>query len=177
MQQSQHDPLAALIAAYREGLSLAAVAAIAGSGRIRIIAASGDGVPAASETVAARWWCRRLAEAQQIVATATARMRRIRHPDIDDLASARESIVKAATRLGIPLYSDQDITEQAMPVIARLDDEIEKQKQSGALKAVNSSYRNYRLAASGRGERVLPYARWMERYKTRLMREIAANLR
>jgi hypothetical protein len=77
----------------------------------------------------------------------------------------------------VTLLADADIEEEALRAIARLDHEIEKQKQSGALKSVNQSYRQYRLEATARGERVLPYAKWMDGYKVRLMREIAANLR
>lgn len=50
-------------------------------------------------------------------------------------------------------------------------------QRSGGLKSVNQSYRNYRLETSARGERVLPYAAWLDRYKADLVREIAANLR
>jgi hypothetical protein len=66
---------------------------------------------------------------------------------------------------------------EAKRAIARLDAEIVRQKQAGTLKSVNQSYRQYRLEASGRGERVLPYAKWMDRYKEKLIREIAANMR
>ena len=50
-------------------------------------------------------------------------------------------------------------------------------QRSGGLKSVNKSYRSYRLETSARGERVLPYATWLDRYKAGLVREVAANLR
>jgi len=62
-------------------------------------------------------------------------------------------------------------------VAARVDDEIEHLQRAGALKSVNRSYRTYRLDASARGERILRFAEWMDRYKANLIREIAANLR
>ncbi len=79
---------------------------------------------------------------------------------------------RAAARL-----ADAEIYDGAMLVAARVDREIERMQRAGALKAVNRSYRDYRLAAAARGERVLPYAAWMIRYKASLVREIAANLR
>ena len=75
------------------------------------------------------------------------------------------------------MQSDADLEQEAMRALARLDEEIERQQKAGALKSVNQSYRQYRLETSARGERVLPYAKWMERYKVKLIREIAANLR
>ncbi len=79
---------------------------------------------------------------------------------------------RAAARL-----SHDRICSDALTVVARVEGEIERMQRSGALKSVNGSYRNYRLQASARGERVLRYADWMIRYKANLVREIAANLR
>ncbi len=87
------------------------------------------------------------------------------------------SVARAAQRLGVSLLSDEEITDEADRAIARLDVEVERQMQSGGLKSVNKSYRAYRLETSARGERVLRYADWIERYKANLMRDIAANLR
>ena len=79
---------------------------------------------------------------------------------------------RAAARL-----SDEQIRRAALTVIARVDGEIARLQRTGRLKSVNRSYRDYRLQAAARGERVLPYAAWMVRYKANLVREIAANLR
>ena len=79
---------------------------------------------------------------------------------------------RAAARL-----SDDQICNDALMVAARVDDEIARMQRVGTLKPVNKSYRAYRLEASSRGERVLPYGAWMNRYKANLVREIAANLR
>jgi hypothetical protein len=78
----------------------------------------------------------------------------------------------AAARL-----SDDQLCSDALAVAARVSTEIEQMQRSGGLKAVNQSYRNYRLETSARGERVLPYMAWLDRYKADLVREIAANLR
>lgn len=161
-----------LIGAYREGLELAAVLLVAGADSLRLVAAGHDGEGALEtpETVTARWWCRRRSQADSIVAA-------IRLTQATSAAQAHEPIARTAKRLGVSLSSDEEIAEEAMRAITRLDAEVERQMQTGALKSVNKSYRAYRLEASGRGESVLRYADWMERYKANLVRDIAANLR
>jgi hypothetical protein len=74
-------------------------------------------------------------------------------------------------------FSDEQICGDALAVAARVSAELEQMQRSGALKSVNQSYRSYRLETSARGERALPYAAWLDRYKAGLVREIAANLR
>jgi hypothetical protein len=167
----------ALIAAYREGLALAAVAVIKESSGLRIKTLAPDGALASGEILVARWWCRRAAEAECIADSAMRSFRRQRQKEPDESSLARESVLRAAERLAVHLRSDADIDEEAARAIARLDDEIARQMRAGALKAVNQSYRQYRLEAASRGERVLPYAKWMNGYKIKLMREIAANMR
>jgi hypothetical protein len=167
----------ALTAAYREGLALAAVAVIAGPGGVRISVAQDDGALQPGETVVARWWCRRAAEAECVADSAGRSLRRLRDKSSDESSRASESVIRAAGQLAVSLQSDADIKQEAMRASARLDEEIAKQQRAGALKSVNQSYRQYRLDAAARGERVLPYAKWMDRYKIKLIREIAANLR
>ena len=161
------------VAAYREGLELAAVLLVAGTDSLRLLAAGHDGeaVLGTGETAKIRWWCRRRSQADSVVAAV--RLTR----SIMSAAQAHEVVARAAKRLGVSLLSDEEIAEEAMRAITRLDAEIERQMQTGALKSVNKSYRDYRLEASGRGEGVLRYADWMERYKANLVREIAATLR
>jgi hypothetical protein len=161
-----------LVAAYRQGLELAAVLLIVGPGSLRLLAAGADGEAALAtgETVAARWWCRRRLQADGVVAAV--RLRRTASGE-----EGQASVARAAQRLGVSLLSDEEITDEADRAIARLDVEVERQMQSGGLKSVNKSYRAYRLETSARGERVLRYADWIERYKANLMRDIAANLR
>jgi hypothetical protein len=163
---------ACLVAAYREGLELAAVLLIAGADSLRLLVVGHDGEAAleTSETMSARWWCRRRSQADSIVAE-------VRLMQSASAAQAGESVARAAKRLGVSLLSDEETTEEAMRAITRLDAEVERQMQTGALKSVNKSYRAYRLEASGRGESVLRYADWMERYKANLVRDIATNLR
>jgi hypothetical protein len=79
---------------------------------------------------------------------------------------------RAAARL-----SEAELYADAMLVAARVDREIERMQRAGELKSVNTSYRDYRLGAAARGEKVLRYADWIDRYKANLIRDIAANLR
>jgi hypothetical protein len=153
-------------------LELAAVLLVAGADSLRLVAAGHDGEAALEtpEIVTARWWCQRRSQADSIAAA-------VRLTRATSAAQAQESMSRAAKRLGVSLLSDEEITEEAMRAITRLDAEVERQMQTGALKSVNKSYRAYRLEASGRGESVLRYADWMERYKANLVRDIAANLR
>jgi hypothetical protein len=130
-----------------------------------------------NESLIARWWCRRAAEAQCVAHGAAHSFRRSRQECVDRSALACDAVIRAAQRFGVALRTDADLDQEAGCAIARLDAEIATQMRAGALKSVNQSYRQYRLEASSRGERVLPYAKWMDGYKLRLMREIAANLR
>lgn len=79
---------------------------------------------------------------------------------------------RAAARL-----SGAEIRAAALAAAARVAAEIARMQRAGELKGVNKAYRHYRLETSARGERVLPYAQWLDRYKADLIREIAANLR
>jgi hypothetical protein len=178
---------AGLVAAYREGLGLAAVAVISGSSGIHIAAQSAeDCALAAAETVDQRWWCRRAADAERIATAAAARMRRceaqaatesLQDESSETLASACYAIVRAAKRLNIALQTEQEMIDEAAAVIARIDGEIERMQQRGELKSVNKSYQAYRIDASARGERVVRYADWMRDYKAGLVRKLAATLR
>jgi hypothetical protein len=167
----------ALIAAYREGLALAAVAVTACADGLCIKTMAQDGALGPSERLVARWWCRRAAEAECLADSAARSLRRLRQKSPDETSLACESVTRAAHRLAIQIRSDAEIDKEAACALARLDQEIELQMRSGALKSVNQSYRQYRLEASSRGERVLSYAKWMDGYKIKLMREIAANMR
>jgi hypothetical protein len=181
---------AALHAAYREGLGLAAIVATCEAAAVRIVAiaeAHAGAVVRDERAFVARFWCRRAADADRVALAATARLRRreprddpessppsVSAPAVNDL---RAAIAGAAKRLRVALYSDDEIHAEADAVIARVEAEIENLKRAGELKSVNQSYRAYRLAASARGERAAPYADWFNKYRANLVRELAAALR
>ncbi len=184
----------ALIAAYCDGMGLAAVAVLHGDRGFCIVAPEpGSGALPQAAAVAARWWCRRVDDAQRVAAAATARLRRqsVERPcadassdtgvvslaEMDELAFACTCVTNAAKRLNVVLYADEDIAAVAMTVIARVEEEIDRLQQAGGLKSVNASYRAYRVEASARGERVVPYSQWMRHYKEKLVRQLAAALR
>jgi len=161
-----------MAAAYREGLSLAAVVAVQGADGARIIAFApdSDGAPAGKQLLV-RLWCRREAEAECVAAAAVRVLRRT--PDCD----AGEAIRSVAKMLGVVVQTDDEIAAEAMAVAARIALEMRKQQQSGDLKSVNQAYRSYRLEASARGERALRYDAWMQRYREDLVRQVAATMR
>lgn len=187
----------ALIAAYREGLGLAAVVVTHGPAGARIRAAK-EGASGTLDVGAAeaRWWCRRVADAERLAAAAMRRLRPCESqsgaapvaapqgacPAASDnasnaLALAAEAIAEAAKRLNVTLFSDEEIAAEAMAVVARVDEEIERLHRSGDLKSVNKSYRAYRIETSARGEKALRYAEWMDKYRANLVRQLAAALR
>jgi hypothetical protein len=160
----------ALISAYREGLGLTAVTIVAGEDGARLMVSDEE----AGETVHARWWCKGAQQAEWLVEAVARGGRKMAR---DSASVLRDTVVRSAKRLGISLRSDEEVEREAVAVIARLEGEIASQQRAGGLKSVNRGYRDYRLAASARGEKVLRYADWMERYKAKLVRDIARNLR
>jgi hypothetical protein len=176
----------AFAAAYRDGLGLACIAVRCTSAGITISLFDED-----YAAIAARWWCRRAADAARIAASARAKMRR-RESNADSVAAAGDSLIdcdsqemsfactavaEAARRLGVALFSDDDIAAHAAEIVARIDAELQKLKETGGLKSVNQAYKAYRLETTGRGERVLRYDEWMRRYRADLVRQAAAALR
>lgn len=167
-----------LVAAFRQGFGLAAIAVIDGPGGVRVVAAEpgAEIVCAAAETVRCRWWCPRAYEAASI-ATAVAARLRSRETCDGAAISACQAVVRAAKQRNVDLHSDEEILEHALTVIARIDDELERLRQSGDLRPVNKSYQSYRRDAAAKGERIVPYAQWMLGYQEELVRKLAATLR
>jgi hypothetical protein len=166
---------AALIAAFREGLGLVAIVIRrdAGGFDIAVAARAGAGDGVAGEDVAARCWCRRAADAERVAAAATARLKRSQSRG----DAAADAIAVAAKRLAVALYSEDEVCLEAAGIIARVDDEFERLRRGGELTAVNRSYRDLRVEASARGEKVPPYAEWIGKYRQNLVRQLAAALR
>jgi hypothetical protein len=164
-----------LVAAYCEGLGFTPIGAAEEKDGVRIVA-RGD-------LAQARCWCRRAGDADRVAVAATARLRRLEARHGGDLdASERlqlvdDAIAAAAKRLGVALRAHGDICAEAIAAIARVDAEIAKLQRAGGLKSVNKSYREYRIAASARGERIMRYVDWMSKYREKLVRELAAAMR
>jgi hypothetical protein len=193
--QREAKERSALIAAYRDGLGLAAIIAACDPAGIRVTACAPREDGTAGAAVAqARWWCRRASDAERICAVATARLRRrqpggetsappvrasspCREDPAAMLAAARDAIAGAAKRLNVTLYSNEEIAAEATRIIERVDEEIEALRGSREFKSVNQSYRTYRMEASARGDKVIPYAQWLNKYKADLVRQLANTLR
>jgi hypothetical protein len=169
---------ARLVAAFREGFGLAAIAVIDGPDGVRVAAAApgAEIACAPAEIVHCRWWCPRAFETASIAAAAAVRLHGRETCDGAALSACR-AVVRAAKQRNAELYGDEEILEQAMAAIARIDDELERLRQSGDLRPVNKSYQAYRCEAAAKGERVVPYAQWMLGYKEELVRKLAATLR
>ena len=187
----QSDRRSRIIAAYREGSGLVGIAIICDAAGIRIdpVAPNADSFGAA-KCAQARWWCRCPLDAQTVASDAATRVRRresrekgatssaallAQNPPALTLAS--ETVLAAARRRNIALYSDDEITEAALRVAAHIDDVMEKLKRNGGMRTINKSYRECRLASRERGKRVEPYGEWLWKYKENLVREAAKVLR
>jgi hypothetical protein len=175
---------AALLDAYREGLGLAAVAAIRGPKGVRVVAGEtlgGRCIIPPGEMLDGVWWCRRIDHAQRLVTAVMTPARCAAAPRLLRPSITRTDLIvrlaAAVRRLGIALYSDEEITAAGACVIARVDEEIAVLQRCGGFKSVNQSYRSYRLEAVSRGETARAYTEWLNTYKAKLVREIAATSR
>jgi hypothetical protein len=180
---------AALIAAYREGLGLVAIAIIHTATGIRVAVLGNDcgGSLPPGERIETRWWCRRSSDAARVTAAAVARLQHRESRDkargVAPVASSHSTqlagmaIAAAAKQCGVTLYSDEETLAAANAMITRVNEEIEELQRTGELKSVNRSYRIYRTETTARGETALPYARWLDGYKANLVRRLAAALR
>jgi hypothetical protein len=169
---------ARLVAAFREGFGLAAIAVIDGPDGVRVAAAApgAEITCAPAEAVHCRWWCPRAFEAASIAAAAAVRLHGSETCDGTALSTS-QAIIRAAKQRNVDLYSEDEILEQATAAIARIDDELERLRKSGDLRPVNRSYQSYRRDAAAKGEPVVPYAQWMLGYREELVRKLAATLR
>jgi len=180
-EKSEARDRTALIAAYREGLGLAAVVVTDGPEGICIAVGEPRGDPSAVPGHA-RWWCRRRTDAERVATGGTALLQRRHTKDGATAAAtaildAMEAVAAAAKRLGVALCCDDDVALEAGRIIARIDREIEVLRRAGGLNSINRAYKSYRIETSGRGDKVLPYAQWFNKYRQNLLRELAAALR
>jgi hypothetical protein len=107
-----------LLAAYREGLGLTVVTLITSGDGARLVAAPADAPLEVGETVLAAWWCKSAQQAEWLVDAVVCA-----GPPNADAAQLGRVVLRAAKRLGITLRSNEDIATEAIPVIARLEQE------------------------------------------------------
>jgi hypothetical protein len=158
-------------------LGLAAVTLVVNENGARLVKAAAEASPNSGAAVQGRWWCKSAQQADWLIEGVARAMRNAQWDDADAVSRFCSGVTDAAKGLGIVLRADDEIAGEAAAVVARLEAEIAAQQRAGTLKSVNRGYRDYRLEASARGEKVLRYADWMARYKAKLVREIAQNLR
>ena len=65
----------------------------------------------------------------------------------------RQGLMQALGARAAARLSEAEIYAGAMAVAVRVDREIERMQRAGELKAVNTSYRDYRVGASAHGEK------------------------
>jgi hypothetical protein len=178
---SHADLHADMVVAYCEGMGLAAVAWVNDPAGSRLAVLSPDVAIRTPQTEPARWWCRRMDDAERLAAAATRALARhasndraCRSPTASQCAAA---IVAAAKRHNVVLYAEADILADAEAIVARVNAEFERFRGTGELKAINRSYRRLRLAALERGEKMPPYVQWLNKYRVNLVRDLAAALR
>lgn len=169
------------IVAYCEGLGLAAIVLVSAPAGGRLAAVLPDAAMRMQPAEAVCWWCRRMDDAERIAAAAARAMAR-RAPNgqascTPTAAQYAAAVAAAAKRRNVALYADADILADAEAVIARVHAEFERFRGTGELKAINQSYRHLRLEALERGEKLPPYAQWLNKYRLNLVRQLAAALR
>jgi len=127
----------------------------------------------------ARWWCRRIDDAERVAAAATMRMQRRQAGESAsaDASFVAETIARAANKLGVALVLEEAIADEATAIVTRVDLEIARLQRTGELRSVNKAYQEYRVETSARGERVMRYRDWMNKYRENLIRQLAATLR
>jgi len=145
---SHADLHADMVIAYCEGLGLAAIALVADPAGSRLAALSADVAIRTPQTEPARWWCRRMDDAERVAAAATRAM--VRHAANDRACRAPTTIqcaaavAAAAKRRNVALHAEADIFADAETIIARVNAEFERFRGTGELKAINQSYRRLR---------------------------------
>jgi hypothetical protein len=91
--------------------------------------------------------------------------------------TARESVLRAASELGVILESNETVQANAVQAIATIDRQLADLKQAGDLSTINKSYREYRLAQGAAGKKAMPYAYYIWNYKLTLIKVVAQATR
>lgn len=78
-----------------------------------------------------------------------------------------------ATEFGVRLVDDATIQARAAAVVADIDRRVSAMQSSGHLRGLNAEYREARAEASRRGVPFHSYGDHLERYKIRMLYELA----
>jgi hypothetical protein len=133
----------------------------------------------AGASLAALWWCDDYRHAMLVVAQCQVEMKRramlTAAADWFEMqaADAEQQLLIVAEREQVDIQSDNSIRERAIGIVAKIDISLQAMRTAGALKNVNRSYREYRIALEAQGKRALNYNLWFLIWKRNLIRAIA----
>jgi hypothetical protein len=83
---------------------------------------------------------------------------------------ARAVLDLVASEVGIVFFTAEKISQSAAEVMARVEIEFTRMQAAGELRALNRSYREYRLACNAAGSKAMHYTKWIAQKKARMFR-------
>jgi hypothetical protein len=156
---------ALLIEAYISGLALTAVTVVSDGRRCRIT----DREPAPGEKIKHRYFFK-TSHVELLLMTIDLQGWTDQQPTA--LAALVE---RTATMLGAQYRTPDELRKAAEVQVAEVVARVRGANQSGALKDVNARYKRYRLAQIAKGEKALPYAKFIEPFVMSTVRDVAMS--
>lgn len=103
-------------------------------------------------------------------------------PGIDKGAAGNPATVKAALvdlarAARVTLTDDATVQARAAAVARDIEDRVKAMQTAGQLRGLNAKYRSAREDAAKRGVSIMSYGDYLERYKIKMLYEIAAAAR
>lgn len=122
-----------------------------------------------------RWYCGNADRAQLLVDAGRGGMECL--PPGASIQVATATLTAIAADLGIVLVAEDRIREQAECISHEVEAAYASLQDSGEMKNVNRSYREYRLRALAAGDKPIGYPTFISNYKTGLLRAAAQRSR
>jgi len=158
---------ASLVEVYIAALPVVEIA-IVGAGRQCRITPSGDFVP--GEPVARRYYFK--ASHAELVLVTIGQDSMSGRP----AATLADAIERAAAMLGAPFQSASELRKAAGLAVAEITARVKLASQEGGLKQINRRYKAYRLAQTAKGEKAVPYAKFIEQFTATIVRDAAGRM-
>lgn len=152
---------------------------LAGSGRrlrlgiTRDPAAKVRDLKRARATLHCVYWLGSSEAARKVIAAACAAMPGLDRGIIGSAPTVKAAVVNAAKAAAVTLTDDATVQARAAAVAADIEDRVKAMQSSGQLRGLNAEYRAAREEAAKRGVAILSYGDYLERYKIRLLYQIA----